>query len=95
MRRPTWHKSRRLTQVCDAVVLRPIRTWRLPQAATVVVVTARARLGAIDRDWWHRLALLNLLGRRARLPPRRLPCLGRRTCATCDFWRPVGLHCRR
>jgi len=55
--------------------------------------TARVRRGAIARRL--RPGRWMPLGRPARLPPRRLPCLGRRARAMYALARPVGQPCRR
>ena len=59
------------------------------------VAIARGRRVAIARGRRRRPGPSWPLGQRVPLPPRRLPSLGRRACATCAFARPVGLLCQR
>jgi len=103
MRLPMWHRLLRATSGCGVAVDRLIRKGHMPSVAIVVVTTvrirrfanARGRRVAIARGRYRRHRLSRPLGRRVPLPPRRLPCLGRRACATCAFARPVGLLCQR
>jgi len=67
----------------------------MPSVATVGVITGRVRHVAIARGRRRRPGPSRPLGRRVLLPLRRLPCLGRRACATCAFARPVGRLCQR
>jgi len=92
-----------VTSGCGIAVGRPIWEGLMPSVATVVVTTvrvrhvaiARGRRVAIARGRHRRPGPSGPLRRRVPLPPRRLPCLGRRACATCAFARPLGLRCQR
>jgi len=94
MRRPMYLRSRGITLRWGAAVGKPTRKGPMPLAATMAVTTVRGRPVVIARDRCRRRAQSKPLGRRARLSPRRLPCLGQRAFTTRTFARPVKLLCR-
>jgi len=94
-RPPMWRRFFRVTSGCGLAVDRRIREGLMPSVANVGVIIARVRHVVIARGRRRRPGPSRPLGRRVPLPPRRLPCSGRRACATCAFARLVGRLCQR